>query len=182
MCFFEIFCISAHCLVIFQMLSFFLIFFISSTRHRLRRTPCPGPQSSLRWTSLRWTPLRRTRLHRPGMVPALQKHHQISTRRPPERERKGGKMGAEEGKKSAKFWAAFGPPPFEPPRCGARPTLGALTFSRSGPHPSAFLLAPPFGLPPFERRPSALHFFWVGAPTFLIFIMLLICSFFFVHF
>ena len=37
-------------------------------------------------------------------VPALQKHHQNSTRRPPEREKRS-KMGAGEGKESAKFWA-----------------------------------------------------------------------------
>ena len=36
--------------------------------------------------------------------PGLQKHHQNSTRRP-QRERKRAKMGAGEGKKSAKFWA-----------------------------------------------------------------------------
>ena len=40
---------------------------------------------------------------------------------------------------------------------------------------------PPFRPPPFGRRPSGPPLFWVWAPTFLIFKMLLICSFF-VHF
>ena len=78
-------------------------------------------------------------------------------------------------------------PPSGPPTLPT-PTLGALTFSRSGPTP----LGPrPFGphssrlnpsaLLPSSGGPPGLHFFWVWAPTFLIFIMLLICSFF-VHF
>ena len=96
-------------------------------------------------------------------VPALQKHHQISTRRPPEREKKS-ENGAGEGKKSAKFWAPrLRAPTLRAPtlRCPTlraptlrTPTLGALTFSRSGPHPSGpptlrapFLRAPPFGPP-----------------------------------
>ena len=75
-----------------------------------------------------------------------------------------------------KFWAhRLRPPPLEPTRCGARP-FGPPPF---GPQPlGAPLCSPdPSGstLPlPSSGGPPGLHFFWVWAPTFLIFIMLLI--------
>ena len=60
------------------------------------------------------------------------------------------------------------------------PTLGALTFSRSGPPTlrAPFLRAPPFGPPlPSSGDPPGLHFFWVWAPTFLIFYHVAHCFF-----
>ena len=81
-------------------------------------------------------------------VPALQKKHQNSTRRPPERERTRPKMGAGEGKKSAKFWPpAFGPPPFGPPLFGPPPFGPPPYFFWVGPPP---FWPPPFWPPPFE--------------------------------
>ena len=58
------------------------------------------------------------------------------------------------------------------------PTFGALTFCMSGPHSSG--PTNPWGPHPWGGGPPGLHFFWVWALTFLIFIMLLI-GFFFVH-
>ena len=92
------------------------------------------------------------------------------TPRETQKERNGGGKG----KKKREI---LGSPPFRGP-----------TFSRSWPHPSGpptlrapFLRAPPFGPPlPSSGGPQGLHclhFFWVWAPTFLIFIMLLICFF-----
>ena len=70
-------------------------------------------------------------------APRRFKHHQNSTRRPPERHKKS-EMVAGEGKKRAKFWLPhpFGPPPFGPPPFGP-PTLRAPPFEPhpSGPHP-----------------------------------------------
>ena len=80
-------------------------------------------------------------------VPALQTPPKFHEKTPRERERKRAKMGAGEGKKSAKFWASrlraptLRAPTLQSPTLWAptlrAPTLGALTFSRSGPHPSA---------------------------------------------
>ena len=88
---------------------------------------------------------------------------------PRERE-KARKWGREMEKKARNFGPpAFGPPPFEPPRCGATlrtPTLGALTFSRSGPHPSGppTLQAP---IPPGSTlRPPSLRAEALRASTF----------------
>ena len=110
--------------------------------------------------------------------------YQISTRRPPERGRKRAKMGAGDGKKKRENLGppAFGPPPFEPTMRCPTPSgpLGLQHFLGLGPrpfephssglHPSA---------PPSLRAEAlrGLHFFWVWAPAFLIFIMLLICFF-----
>ena len=80
--------------------------------------------------------------------PGLQKHHQNSTRRPPERDKE--RKWERERDKKAKFRA---------------PTLRALTFSRSGPHPSTPPLGPPtlrgptlWGLHPSKRHPSVFFF------------------------
>ena len=99
------------------------------------------------------------------------------------------KWERERGKKKARNFGppAFGPSPFEPPRCGARsfglPTLRTPTLRAGLPTlratiPPGSTLRPPSSL---RAEASGLHFFFVGAPTFLIFIMLLIC-FFCVHF
>ena len=100
------------------------------------------------------------------------KHHQNSTRRPPEREReKERKWGREREKKREILGnpPPSGPHPSSPHAAGPDP---------SGPHSSSLHPSAPL---PSSGGPPGLHFFWVWAPTFLIFIMLLICSFF-VHF
>ena len=111
-------------------------------------------------------------------------------REDPQRERKRAKMGAGEGKKSAKFWALrLRAPTLRAPtlRCPTlraptlrTPTLGALTFSRSGPPTlrAPFLRAPPFGPP--SLRAEALRastFSGFGPLRSSFFIMLLICFF-----
>ena len=63
--------------------------------------------------------------------PGLQKKHQNSTRRHPERHKKNEMVAGEGKKKSAKFWA---PHPSGPPPIGAPTVLGPI-FSRFGPHP-----------------------------------------------
>ena len=119
--------------------------------------------------------------------PGLQKHHQNSTRRLPERERereKERKWRREREKKRE----ILGPPPSDPTlraptlRCPTlraptlrTPTLGALTFSRSFPHP----FGPPTLRPPapFERRPSGPPLFLSLGPYVPYFYHLLICFF-----
>ena len=77
-------------------------------------------------------------------APALQKHHQNSTRRHPERHKKN-KIVAGEGKKAPNVGpSTFGAPPF-----GA-PTLQGPT-----------LRVPPFGVPPFGVPHFGAQFFWV---------------------
>ena len=61
-------------------------------------------------------------------VPALQKHHQNSTSRHPERHKKS-EMVAGEGKKSAKFWA---PHPSGPHPAGPHPSGPTLRGHPSG--------------------------------------------------
>ena len=62
-------------------------------------------------------------------APALQKHHQNSTRRPPERHKKSETV-AGKGRKSAKFWA---PPPFRGPHPFETTPFRGPHFSRFGP-------------------------------------------------
>ena len=79
-------------------------------------------------------------------APALQKHHQNSTKGPPKREKKERKMWRER-KKSAKCWASHpsGPHPSGPHPSGPHP---------SGPHPSG---PHPSGPHPSGPHPSGPH-------------------------
>ena len=100
------------------------------------------------------------------------KHHQNSTRRPPETKKKSENWSGRGQKKREILALRLRAPTLRAPTLRGptlrAPTLGALTFSRSGPHPSGppTLRAPvPLGSalrppPPFERRPS-------GPPLFL---------------
>ena len=107
----------------------------------------------------------------------LQKHHQNSTRRPPERDREKERKWERKRKKKKREILGLppsGPHPSSPHAAGPHP---------AGPNPCPrpfgppLLRAPPFGPHPSSGGPPGLHFFWVWAPTFLIFIMLLICFF-----
>ena len=86
-----------------------------------------------------------------GGVTVLQKHRQNSTRRPRETEREKERKWGRERERKREILSS-------PP---SGPTIGALTVSRYGPHPSGpstlgapLFRAPPFGHPPLERRPS----------------------------
>ena len=82
----------------------------------------------------------------PGASKTPPKFHEKSS---PEREQE--RKWRRERQKTRNFGPpAFGPPPFEPPRCGA------LTFSRSVPHPSG---PHPSGLHPSGGGPPGPHFF-----------------------
>ena len=174
--FFSNFWISAHCLFFFLKKCRFLDF----SFHFLRRTPLrvtplchpeTPPPNCPKFRS--FFSLKRAHLR----VPALQKHHQNSTR-PPEREKKSENGRVGEGKKSAERWV---PPPSGPHAAGFHP---------SGPT----LLAPPLGPPllgphSFGPHSSGSHSSGPSEPPLFLglgpyvphFIILLICSFF-VHF
>ena len=171
-------CFFAHCLVIFQMLRFF-DFFISSTLH-----PAPHPPPPDR-PKFRRAHLRVAALQTPPKIP------REDSQKEREREKKKRKWEREREKKREILdpppsgphpSSPTLPPPFRPQPLGPLlflglgPTpLGPRPFGplSSGLHPSAPL--------PSSGGPPGLHFFWVWAPTFLIFNMLLVCSFF-VHF
>ena len=112
--------------------------------------------------------------------PSLQKHHQKTMRRPPERERKI-ENGKQEREKSAKCWATLRAPALRAPTLRGRAlgalTFGALTFSKSEPHHSGPRRAPLLWTHPSGGSLLGLHFFWVWAPTLRCWFLL-----FFVHF
>ena len=142
-------------------------------------TPAPDlpPPDPLRQTREWRQPENSKRAHL--RVAALQTPPKFHVKTP--RERKRAKMGAGVGKTRN-----FGPPRLRTPTTLRAAPLGPHPW---GPHtwgpPQPFghphLWAPPFGPHPSggALRPPTFSCFW--APTFLIFIMLLICSFF-VHF
>ena len=119
--------------------------------------------------------------------PGASKHHQNSTRRPPERHRNSETV-AGKGRKSAKFWAPhpsgphlpFAAPPFRGPTLRGptlrdptllgptlrgptlrAPPFGAPLFLGLGPPPIGAppVGAPPFGAPPFWAPPVGCSFF-----------------------